>query len=118
MGVYTEAFAWANERGDSGGAQRMRKLILSLYNTDFYAYSAGDALAGLDANGRRLAFACLTFYASNGECSELRQVGNQLRQSRWLAGWVEVCRAAYETRQELLTKWRLESIRDCWTEPR
>jgi hypothetical protein len=112
MGVYTEALAWANERGDSGGAQRMRKLILSLYNTDFYAYSAGDALAGIDANGRHLAFACLAFYASNGECSELRQVGGQLRQSSWLTGWVEMCRAVYERKQELLTRWRLESMSD------
>ena len=112
MDVYAEALAWANQRGDSGGAQRMRQLVLSLYNHDFYAYSVGDAIAGLDAQGRGIAMACLREYASLGESKELVRVGEQIRASGMLTGWFELCKAAYGARAEVRRRWSLEATSD------
>lgn len=109
MDVYSEALNWADQRGDSGGATRMRKLLLSLYNPTFYAYSAGEALAGMDAQGGRLAFACLRDYASLGETATLRRVGDQIRLSGVLDSWIELCKVKHEASEDLRLRWRLDS---------
>lgn len=108
MGVYVDALKWASERGDSGGAMRMRKALMSLYNW-WWQYPIGEALAGLDAEGQRLLLSCLVDYASLGETEELRAVGKRIKASGYIDRWQEMMQASHEAQAVLRRKWDSES---------
>ena len=111
MGVYNDALVWANARGDSGGATRMRQALMSLYNWR-WSFSIGEALSCLDPQGKRLLFACLAEYTRHGETDELRTVGDAIRSSGQLAGWIELVTAANEAQDLVRARWRREEQAD------
>ena len=107
MGVYEEALKWANDRGDSGGAVRMRKALMSLYNW-WWQFPIGEALANLDANGKKLLFACMDEYARVGETEELQEVGARIRASGMLDSWRELLEASHEAQAGVRRGWEYE----------
>jgi hypothetical protein len=111
MSVYNDAMVWANARGDSGGATRMRQALMSLYNWR-WSISIGEALANLDPQGQRLLFACLAEYARHGETDELRTVGDAIRNSGQLDGWLELLTAGHEAQALVRARWRSEERAD------
>lgn len=86
---------WANERGDSGGAMRARKFLMSLFNPRFYHYSVGDAVSCMDTNGLRLLMSALVEFINKGETEELRIAGIRIIESGWIDGWREEIYAAH-----------------------
>lgn len=109
MNPYYEASAWADARGDSGGAQRMRRALLSLYNPAWYQYSVGEALSGLDEQGQQLLLACLQHYAANGETQQLVDAGARIEQSGYLAGWTELLESSHEAQRIVRSRWEAEA---------
>lgn len=111
MGVYTDALKWADERGDSGGAVRMRKALMSLYNW-WWQFPIGEALSNLDGQGKRLLCACLSEYATRGETDELRQVGDAIQRSGYVDGWRELLTAAHEAQDAVRREWEYKRERE------
>jgi hypothetical protein len=104
--IYAEALAWANNLGNSGGATRMRQFLMSLYNTDFYAYSVGEASTSMDAQGRTLLLGCIEHYMKSGETEGLRRVGDSIFKSGSLDEFIELCEVSYQARVDLKALWR------------
>lgn len=110
MKVYFDALNWANERGDSGGAMRMRQALLSLYNW-WWEFPIGEALSNLDGRGKGLLLACLNEYARVGETEELRQVGAAIIASGYVEGWRELLEAAHSTKDAVRRNRESDGVR-------
>lgn len=85
---YLRALEWANARGESFGAQEMRKLILSLYNTSAFHHSVGEVLRSLDVSGACLVFDALDHFWRRGETAALQRAGSEIKASGLLDAWI------------------------------
>lgn len=107
---YLQALRWIEYVGlDTGGGSRMAKLLLSLYNSEDYAFSAGECLSYMDSEGTALALRCLAQYAAEGESAALRTVGETLYPR--CKGLTELGLAARAARQEVRSRWEAERRR-------
>lgn len=109
MNPYYEARAWADERGDSGGARRMRRALLSLYNPQWYQYSLAEALCVIDERGKQLLLQCVQHYAEHGETQGLVDAGSRIEKSGYLDGWPELLEASHEAQRLVRSRWESEA---------
>lgn len=116
LNPYWQALKWIESVGlDAGGGSHMAKLVLSLYNAEFYAISAGDCLPHMDPTGKAIALRCLAEYAARGETAILRQVGKSLTSQ--YPDLKELCAAAQEARAQVRRRWADERRRACEAAP-
>lgn len=103
MSPYAEALHWIEAHPTTGSADKLAKLILSLWNQEC-AFSFRECIAGLDADRTALALRVVAHFVQVGEDEELVAIGHtvcDLYPRLWDLG-----QAADEAKSDLRQKWR------------
>lgn len=105
---YQEALGIIERHTGTGGATRLAKLVLSLYN-DECAFAWRECTLSLDENNQALALRLVTHFEAHGEDAELRQAGERLVEL-YPRLW-ELGQAATEAKRKLSRQWERERDR-------
>lgn len=103
---YAAAIAKLSYLHGTNTEARIAKLILSLYNSDFYQFSVGESLTGLDCDNTVIALAMISHYAKHGETQELRAAGEYCTAN--YPHLKELAAASSDAMSEVRQKWRRE----------
>lgn len=78
MSPYDRALAHIEQHPGTGGAERLAKLLLSLWNGTDCGFSFRECFEGLDYERQRIALGCISQFARYGEDDELVAVGHRV----------------------------------------
>lgn len=116
MSPYQGALAHIEKHPGTGSAQRLAKLLLSLWNGEDCGFSFRECIEGLDDERLHIALGCVTWFAQHGEDEELCAVGDRvygLYPRLWDLG-----QAARDAKAALRAKWDEEWERKIAAEDR
>lgn len=116
MSAYQGALDHIERHPGTGSAQRLAKLLLSLWNGEDCGFSFRECIEGLDDERRHIALGCVTTFAKFGETDELVRIGyrvHALCPRTWELGI-----AAREAKAALRAKWEAEWEAKCAREER
>lgn len=103
---YDEALQFIKRNPGTGGAGRMAKLVLSLYNSDC-SYSFAECVSGLDSELTDVALRMVRDYAARGETDDLLAAGKILADDLYPGLW-EMGMAMRDARAETRRRWERE----------
>lgn len=116
MSPYERALAHVEQHPGTGSAQRLAKLLLSLWNGEDCGFSFRECIEGLDADRMAIALDCVKWFAQHGETAELVDVGDRVY-SLYPRTW-ELGIAARDAKAALRAAWDAEWERKVEAEER
>lgn len=113
---YARALAHIERHPGSGGAVRLAKLLLSLWNGDDCGFSFRECIESLDDERTQLALQCVARFASRGEDDELVRIGHRVHEL-YPRVW-DLGIAARDAKGALRATWDAEYEREIEAEER
>lgn len=113
---YRRALEHIERHPGTGSAQRLAKLLLSLWNGEDCGFSFRECIESLDDERTQIALACVTWFARHREDRELIEVGDRvygLYPRLWDLG-----QAARDAKAALRATWDAEWEAKCAREER